>query len=99
MSELSPEEAAALLDDELTADEALTLLAAEDTGPKRRSKKISTDDRTIQTWIKLQHNITRDCEVRTHDESDRPRNKGVTVIIDDVAVCRICFLLGRDHNA
>lgn len=96
MNELSPEEAAELLDnDELSQDEVLSLLAQDDK-PKRKSKKVSTDDRTIGTWIKLQHIANRDCEVSTHDESDRPRNKGMTVVIDEIAVCRICFLLGRD---
>lgn len=66
---------------------------------KRGSRKVSTDNRDIQTWLKLQHISDRDCEVELHEATvpdNRPRNMGMTVIINDIAICRYCFLAGAD---
>lgn len=97
--ELSPEEAMELLgkSDELSLEEAQSLLAA---APQVRAKtrRFNTDDRTYSGWFKLEHTANRDCEVPSHDESERPRKRGMVAIIDDVAVCRVCYLAERDRN-
>ena len=73
------------------------LLEQGDTVPKRRAKKSLTDVRSLENWIKLQHTSQRVCEVPLHESvSDRPRNQGMTVIIGNVAVCRLCFLESAD---
>lgn len=63
--------------------------------PQRRVRKDPHVDRTISGWFRAFHSFQRDCEVLLHDEA-RPRNKGACAIINDVAVCRICFLNERD---
>jgi len=101
--DLSLEEASALLDDDLTLEEAEALLAQPD-APRRRVKKALLDERTLMSWIKLEHHSVNfetgeryQCEVPGHDES-RPRDKGMVVIINEIPVCRLCFLNEVDRN-
>jgi len=85
--------------EEMNLDEIEALLAEPDPVKKTRTPRVNTDDRTIQGWFRLQHTSSRDCEVSLHDDlTDRPRNKGMTVVIGDVAVCRICFLASADKH-
>jgi hypothetical protein len=92
-------------DDELSLDFVESLLAQPQTrGRKHKSEKQELEeDRNINVWFKYAKGIDssgelRNCEVPNHDESTRPRNKGLTVLINDVAVCRVCFLAGLDRG-
>jgi len=81
------------LDDELSLDEILSMQAEVEPKSERkpRTKKDPFEDRSIENWFRLDKDHVRNCEVPEHNE-ERPRNKGMTVIINDVAVCRLCFL-------
>lgn len=82
--------------EELSLDFVEDLLAQPDTTRRARASP-KPDDRNINTWMQAQHIGTRNCEVPNHDESKRPRDKGmVTINKQDVAVCRICFLASLD---
>lgn len=87
------------MSDELSLDEIDIILAESE--PKGRTgsrgQKDPTKTRDVQTWFKLNHTGERSCEVKRHDES-RPRNKGMVTVINDVAVCRVCFLAGTDKE-
>lgn len=86
--------------DELSLEEILALQAEPEPESTRtpRKKKDPTEDRSVTNWFKLPHVPDRNCEVSDHNE-ERPRNKGMTVIVHDVAVCRVCFLRGTDLGA
>jgi hypothetical protein len=87
---------AGLLDEDQDPDFLSKLLEEGDIAPKRRTRRALTDVRSLENWIKLQH-TNRDCEVPLHDSvTDRPRNKGMSVIVNDIAVCRVCFLESAD---
>lgn len=91
---------------EMGLDEVEALLATPEPQKKKpASRKVSTDNRDITTWLKIPHTAERNCEVPNHDEAVtnagydpevRTRNKGMTTIINDLAVCRVCFLSGAD---
>jgi hypothetical protein len=78
-------------DDELSLDQIDALLAV----PQTRSRT-KNEERNVKTWFKVNHTSDRSCEVQGHDETSRSRNKGVTTVIGDVAVCRICYLAELD---
>jgi len=91
-------------DDELSLDFVESLLAQPNPtrGRRKTQQQELEEDRNVNTWFKYakgfdENRELRNCEVPNHDES-RPRNKGLTVIINDVAVCRVCFLAGRDRG-
>ena len=81
-------------DDELSLDEVDSLLAI----PVTRART-KDDDRNVKTWFKAVHVDDRPCEVAAHDETSRPRKKGMTTIVNDVAVCRICYLAELDKSS
>jgi hypothetical protein len=94
-------EDAAFLDDLLEDQDVgfFAELLESDDRPKRRVRKSLTDVRTLENWIKLQHTANRECEVPLHDAiTDRPRTMGMMVIINDMAVCRMCFLAEADKE-
>ena len=80
-------------EDELDLDQIDSLLAI----PQGRTRTREEVERNVKTWFKATHVSDRPCEVATHDES-RPRSKGMTTVIKDVAVCRICYLAELDKN-
>jgi hypothetical protein len=77
-------------DDELSLDQVDALLAI----PQTRSRT-TEKERNVKTWFKEWHTSDRPCEVAAHDNT-RPREKGMTTVINDVAVCRICYLAELD---
>jgi hypothetical protein len=81
--------------DELDLDALEELLAVPE--PVRRKTKAKSDDRSINGWFAQLHTTERDCEVPNHDEETRARSKGMTTVINDVAVCRVCFLAKKDR--
>lgn len=91
-------------DDELSLDFVESLLAQPQTrGRTRKTKEEELEERNINTWFKYAKGIDtsgelRNCEVPNHDESRRPRNKGLTIVINEMAVCRVCFLAGLDRG-
>jgi hypothetical protein len=86
------------MDDELNLDEIDAILAQPEPAVKTsRTKRKDHEDRTVKGWFALLHE-SHDCTVPDHDMLLRPRNKGMTVKINDYYVCRICFLSGTDLN-
>lgn len=77
-------------EDELSLDQIDAILAI----PQTRSRT-SPQERNVKTWFKAWHTSDRPCEVQGHDET-RPRSKGMTTVVNDVAVCRICYLAELD---
>jgi hypothetical protein len=82
--------------DDLDLDALESILAEPEPVRRKRVSKAKTDDRSITGWFSILHTAQRNCEVPSHDEKERPRSKGMTTIINDVAVCRICFLNKKD---
>ncbi len=76
---------------ELNLDEIEAILATPE--PTKRKAKTNVEDRTITTWFKLFHTFQRPCEVPAHEVEER---KAACVIINDVAMCRKCFLGEKD---
>jgi hypothetical protein len=62
-----------------------------------RQSRTAKDTRDVTSWFKAYHTGDRNCEVKAHNES-RPRNKGMCTIVNDIAVCRICFLASLDKS-
>jgi hypothetical protein len=93
-------------DDELTLDEIEAIEAQPDPQPRRRTTSKSEGlTRDIMGWLRASHKNHDpetgnpvSCTVPAHDESDRPRTKGMVVKIGEHWVCRICFLNQRDLN-
>lgn len=90
-------------DEELSLDFVESLLAQPQTRGRRKTESEELEeDRNINTWFKYAKGIDssgelRNCEVPKHDETNRPRNKGLTIVIGEMAVCRVCFLAGLDR--
>lgn len=94
-----------MADDELTLEE-IEAIEAQPEPRKRtasRGSRSQTLSRDIMGWMKAEHKnhdpetgerVT--CTVPSHDESERPRTKGMVVKIGNYWVCRICFLNQRD---
>lgn len=84
-------------EDELSLDEIDSIMAQSE--PTRTPRAPKKDDRSVTAWFKSYHIISgeRPCEVAKHDES-RPRNKGMVTIVNDKAICRVCFLNQLDHE-
>jgi hypothetical protein len=82
-------------DIELSLDQVDALLAIPQTRPRTTEQ-----ERNVKTWFKVTHVKAQEqpCKVTTHDETSRPRNKGMTTVINDVAVCRVCYLAELDKN-
>jgi hypothetical protein len=80
-------------DIELSLDQVDALLAIPQT--RARTKE---EERNVKTWFKVTHTKAAEqpCQVTLHDEASRPRNKGMTTMINDVAVCRVCYLAELD---
>lgn len=78
-------------EDELSLDQIDAILAI----PQQRASRTTEKERNVKTWFKEYHTSDRPCEVQGHDE-DRPRNKGMTTVINDTAVCRVCYLAELD---
>lgn len=85
------------MDEELDLETIERMLAEpQPTGTRTpRTRKKDEDTRTVQSWFRLLH-VSGSCEVPNHDEDERPRNKGMTVVINDIHVCRVCFLGLKD---
>lgn len=83
-------------DEELSLDQIDALMAIPQTRPRTRTKD---EERNVKTWFKVTHVTAKErpCEVTLHDEQ-RPRNKGMTTLINDVAVCRVCYLAELDKG-
>lgn len=80
-------------DEELSLDQIDALMAI----PQARTRT-KDEERNVKTWFKATHVQGRPCEVAHHDESTRPRSKGMTVVLNDVSVCRICYLAELDKD-
>ena len=78
-------------EDELSLDQIDAILAI----PQSRSRT-TVKERNVKTWFKEWHTSDRPCEVQGHDETSRPRDKGMTTVVNDVAVCRVCYLAELD---
>ena len=93
---------------ELSLDEIMAIQATPEPAKKATTRKVSSDNRDIQTWLKLAHHMTEgtNCTVPNHElaveaikhiyPEGRARNKGATVKIGDNYVCRICFIASAD---
>lgn len=82
-------------DDELSLDQIDALLAI----PQARTRT-TVQERNVKTWFKVTHVKAKErpCEVPEHDEASRPRDKGMTTVINDVAVCRVCYINQLDKH-
>ncbi|HEY1248821.1 MAG TPA: hypothetical protein VGE97_07540 [Nitrososphaera sp.] len=81
-------------DDELDLDQIDSLLAIPQ--GRTRGERTKNVERNVKTWFKVPH-VKSSCQVAAHDES-RPRDKGMMTLINDVAVCRICYLTELDRT-
>jgi hypothetical protein len=88
-------------DRELSEDELAELFAPKTTqtssvpGTTKRVK-YNKNIRTISNWFKLQHTLEGKCEVPSHDEGRKPRDKGMLFDMGTYKICRWCFIESRD---
>lgn len=82
----------------LSQEQILKLLAKPERSTTSKGKKVDTSDRTITTWFAIQH-IMFDDEKNETAKCSNPdctdhRVASVCARINDVLMCRRCFLSG-----
>lgn len=87
-----------MTEDELSEDEVLNLLAEPSRSTTTRTRgKSGDEERTLKHWFDRPH-TKKPCEVPKHHKESRSVTKGLTTMIDGVAVCRVCYLDGKDRD-
>ena len=89
----------------LSQDDILRLLAKPERVISSKGKKIDASDRSTQTWFALQHTLfdeeKNESAKCSNPECTDHRKASVVARINDVLMCRRCFLSGYklEHDA